>query len=65
MPPIPPLKLYEAARLMDSFEKPNILAGIQTTADEIKSGQKEAAIPEERQDVNGGEIMDHAGGGEC
>ena len=45
MPPIPPLKLYEAARLMDSFEKPNILAGIQTTADEIKSGQKEAAIP--------------------
>ena len=45
----PPLKLYEAAKLMDSFEKPNILAGIQTTADAIKSGQKEYGSAEERQ----------------
>ena len=43
------LKLYEAAKLMDSFEKPNILAGIQTTADAIKSGHKEYGSAEERQ----------------
>ena len=49
LPPIPPLKLCEAAKLMDSFEKPNTLAGIQTTADAIKSGQKEYGSAEERQ----------------
>ncbi len=36
---------------MDSFEKPNILAGIQTSADAIKSGQKEYGSTEERQEA--------------
>ena len=36
---------------MDSWEKPNVLAGIQTSAAEIKSGQREFATPEERQDT--------------
>ena len=36
---------------MDSFEKPNILAGIQTTADQIESGQKEYGSAEERQEA--------------
>ena len=34
---------------MDTFEKLNILAGIRTTAEHMKTGQKEHASPEERQ----------------
>ena len=49
MRPILPFKLYAAAKLMDSFEKPNILAGIQTTAEHIKTGQMHHGSPEERQ----------------
>lgn len=35
-PPIEPLMLYEAAKLIDTWEKPSILAGINTTADKIR-----------------------------
>ena len=48
-PPISPLTIYNAAKLMDSWEKPDILAGIQTTAAEIKTSQRGAESPEERQ----------------
>ena len=37
-PPIPPLQLYETAKLIDSWEKPDILEGIRTTAKDIKDG---------------------------
>ncbi len=47
--PLPPLMIYQAAQLMDSFEKLNILAGIMTSAAEIKEGQKTFASPEEKQ----------------
>ena len=50
MRPIPPLIIYEAAKLMDSWEKPNILAGIQTSAAKIKdSQQRQEGIPQEQQ----------------
>ncbi len=50
-PPIPLLTIYESAKLMDSWEKPDILAGIQTTAAEIKTSQRGAESPEERQNA--------------
>ena len=50
MRPPPPLVIYEAAKLMDSWEKPNILAGIQTTAAKIKNEQqRQEGIPQEQQ----------------
>ena len=50
MRPLPPLVIYEAAKLMDSWEKPNIPAGIQTTAAKIKNEQQEEeGTPREQQ----------------
>ena len=50
----PPLVIYEAAKLMDSWEKPNILAGIQTSAAKIKdSQQREEGTPQEQQQQMG------------
>ena len=37
-PPVKPLYIYQAAKLSDTWAKPNILDGINTTADAIKSG---------------------------
>ena len=36
-PPIPPLDIYETAKLIDSWEKPDILEGIRTSAQDIKT----------------------------
>ena len=50
MRPPPPLVIYEAAKLMDSWEKPKIPAGIQTSAAKIKdSQQREEGTPQEQQ----------------
>ena len=50
MRPPPPLVIYEAAKLMDSWEKPNIPAGIQTTAAKIRNEQQEEeGTPQEQQ----------------
>ena len=51
MRPPPPLVIYEAAKLMDSWEKPNIPAGIQTTAAKIKNEQQEEGTPQEQQQM--------------
>ena len=54
MRPIPPLVIYEAAKLMDSWEKPNIPAGIQTSAAKIKdSQQQQEGTPQEQQQQMG------------
>ena len=37
-PPIPPLQIYQTAKLIDSWEKPDILEGIRTTAQDIRNG---------------------------
>ena len=50
MPPIPPLKLYESAKLMDSFEKPKHPGWHPNYRGRDNSEQKEAANPEERQE---------------
>ena len=50
MRPPPSLVIYEAAKLMDSWEKPNIPAGIQTTAAKIRNEQQEEeGTPQEQQ----------------
>ena len=40
---IEPLMLYNAAKLTDTWQRPNIMDGINTTAEKIKAGVAEAA----------------------
>ena len=52
-PPIPPLDIYETAKLIDSWEKPDILEGIRTSAQDIKNsvGQMSQAQTMEAEQV--------------